>query len=37
MFWAFWLFYGRFYSEIGAYEGKYCYSIFFGDTFAKYL
>jgi len=24
---AFWLFFGFFYAEIGAYEGKYCYSI----------
>jgi len=26
-----------FYAERGAYEGKYCYSIFFGNTFAKFL
>jgi len=26
-----------FYAEKGAYEGKYCNSIFFGNTFANFL
>jgi len=30
---AFWLFY----AGIGSYEGKYCYSTFCGNTFAKFL
>ena len=37
MYLAIWLSFGLFYAEIGAYEGKYCNSIFFGNTFANFL
>jgi len=36
MYLAIWLSFGLFYAEIGAYEGKYCNSMFFGNTFAKF-
>jgi len=29
--------FGLFYAVIGSFEGKYCYSIFFGKTFANCL
>jgi len=34
---AFWLSFGLFYAGIGSYEGKYCYSTFFGNASAKFL